>query len=198
MSTRNVLISIAALAVIAATTPFAFRIAQAGGGGCRESMSDAGAIQATLQRNCFTPTVIRIQSGASITWTNLDEVPHTVSGANNTWGSYDELALNDQAAYRFDDSGVFPYFCALHPSMIGAVVVGDGTAADGLTNASITSLRLGEIDDPAGETDTLAAESSDNDISRTTMALGGSAIALVATAIAGLVGYARPWRRIGG
>ncbi len=201
MRIRSVIISIAALAVIAATTPFAVRVAHAGGGCHKDTMSDAATTEATLKGNCFEPTVIRIDRGASITWTNLDEVPHTVTGADNTWGSYDELALNDQATYRFDDSGVFPYFCFLHPSMIGAVVVGDGTPSGTVTNTSITSLgvaRVAAAGDPAETNLALRAPSSGENISRSTLALGAGAIALVTAAIAGAIGYAHPWRRIGG
>lgn len=201
MRIRNVIISIAALAAIAATMPFALRVAYAGGGCHKPMMSDAVTTDATLKGNCFEPTVIRIDAGASITWTNLDEARHMITGANGTWGSDEELGLNDQVTIRFDDSGVFPYFCWLHPGMVGAVVVGDGTPSDTVTNASISSQGLARGGDFAVLPDANAAilaPSSGDDLSHSTLALGASSIAIVAAAIAGAIGHARPWRRTGG
>ena len=33
-------------------------------------------------------------------------------------------------SYRFDQDGVYPYSCLLHPGMVGAIVVGDGVGTD--------------------------------------------------------------------
>jgi plastocyanin len=116
-------------------------IASAGGGGCHsEAFSDQQGVTVDLRDACFTPTVIRVQPGQSVTWTNRDPMPHTVTGAALRWGNYDELSGGDKVTYRFQTSGVFPYFCVIHPSMVGAVVVGDGTSSETTTQAVVPVL----------------------------------------------------------
>src|SRR5439155_15728820 len=100
------------------------------GGGCHSSQfTDARGVRVDVQNLCFTPTVIRIQPGQRVTWTNQDDTAHTVTGAAFRWGSTDQLGFHQTISFRFADSGVFPYFCLIHPGMVGAVVVGDGTSA---------------------------------------------------------------------
>jgi hypothetical protein len=80
---------------------------------------------------CFTSTVLYVERGTDVTWTNRDDTGHNIVGVGGTWGNPD-LTLNngDTASYRFDEDGVFPYACWIHPGMIGAIVVGDGVGKD--------------------------------------------------------------------
>lgn len=56
-----------------------------------------------------------------------DGPAHLITGANQAWGERDvELQPDTTVAYTFDKPGVYPYACALHPGMSGAIVVGDG------------------------------------------------------------------------
>jgi plastocyanin len=57
---------------------------------------------------------------------NQDGVDHTVT---STGGLFDSgnLESGDDFEYRFDTAGTFPYFCTLHPSMTGEVVVVEQT-----------------------------------------------------------------------
>jgi plastocyanin len=115
--------------------------AAGGGGGCHSGeFNDVRGAKVNLSNLCFTPTVIRIEPGQTVTWTNVDQMSHTVTGAANRWGSYDELGIKKTATYRFKSSGVFPYFCAYHPGMVGAVVVGDGTSSETTTQAVVPVL----------------------------------------------------------
>jgi len=70
--------------------------------------------------------VIRVPVGGTVTWTNDDSTEHTVTGVGGAWGSYDVLGPGATVAHDFPVSGVYPYYCAIHPGMAGAVVVGDG------------------------------------------------------------------------
>jgi plastocyanin len=112
-------------------------VAGAGGGCHGGEFSDARGVKVDLRDLCFTPTVIRVQPGQSVTWTNRDDTAHTVTGVAGRWGGYDELGLNDAVTYRFQSSGVFPYFCVIHPGMVGAVVVGDGTSKETTTQSVV-------------------------------------------------------------
>lgn len=124
------------------------------GGGCHDDkITDERGVGVALEKRCFEPTVVRVDAGQQVTFTNKDPDAHTVTGVANSWGTYDELAQGDTVSYQFDENGVFPYFCLLHPSMVGAVVVGDGvpsaasrTAADGGVNAVSALAPGGEAD----------------------------------------------------
>jgi plastocyanin len=100
--------------------------AGAGGGGCHaQEATSARALRIALEGNCFTPTLARVPVGATVTWINSDPYTHTVTGSNGAWGSYDELVQNATVKMRFARAGVYPYFCMIHPGMVGAVLVGD-------------------------------------------------------------------------
>jgi len=97
------------------------------GGACGEPLEDARAVSVDAKQNCFLATVTRVDVGATVTWTNWDDVAHTVSGAGGSFGGGD-LQPRASLSYRFERPGVYPYFCHFHPGMVGAVVVGDGSA----------------------------------------------------------------------
>jgi plastocyanin len=128
---------------------------QAGGGCHSEKITDESGVGVSLEKRCFEPTVVRVDAGQTVTFTNKDPDAHTVSGVANSWGTYDELGQDDAVSYQFDEPGVFPYFCLLHPSMVGAVVVGDGvpaaasrTAGDGVK--AVSALAPGEGAEDSG------------------------------------------------
>jgi len=101
------------------------------GGGCHSGQfTDAKGARVDLRDLCFTPTVIRINPGQSVTWTNRDDTAHTVTGAAFRWGTTDDLLIDQAVTFRFQTSGVFPYACLLHPGMVGTVLVGDGSSKD--------------------------------------------------------------------
>lgn len=120
-------------ALLLLVSPFALVLsapAAAGGGFCHGvPVTDTSTDRASMADNCFTPTVVRIDVGQSVTWTNKDGVAHVVAGANGSWGGYDEIGQGGRTTIRFTRSGVYPYFCNIHVGMIGAVVVGDGAAS---------------------------------------------------------------------
>lgn len=98
------------------------------GGGCHQAY-EGGQTEGTgtavaLKMNCFAPTVLRVDSGAEVTFTNADAIAHVVLGTG--WGSAELLEAGASMRQRFDSVGTFPYSCNLHPGMNGAVIVGDG------------------------------------------------------------------------
>ena len=78
----------------------------------------------------FAPTVTRVPVGTTVDFFSGSDVVHLITGANQEWGSRDvELEPERTVSYRFDKPGIYPYACALHRGMSGAIVVGDGLAA---------------------------------------------------------------------
>lgn len=72
----------------------------------------------------YVPKTITVKVGTTVTWTNRDTVPHTVTvtGAN---GGPDSTLFrqNETYSYTFDKAGTFDYYCKPHPYMKGSVVV---------------------------------------------------------------------------
>ena len=115
---------IAAVCVIAGSMFVGAAPADAGGG-CHEPAPTEGTGSAVEMRGaCFTPTVLRVEPGTTVTFVNRDEFQHDLSGTS--LASFDQLSAGDTVQHRFDLPGTYSYMCHLHPGMSGAVVVGDG------------------------------------------------------------------------
>jgi plastocyanin len=166
-----------------ATTAFA------GGGGCHaKTISTAAGVAAEIRGNCYTPTVLHIAPGSSVTWTSRDQVPHTVTGLFNSWGSVEQFTSGQSVNFRFDAAGTFPYLCVVHPSMQGVVVVGDGVAST--TQPIVDSVAIAaERAEPALTSFAAPATASPPLL----WALGGIVTGVLATS-AGVVAGA--WRRM--
>jgi plastocyanin len=122
-----------AAAALAAGGMFMRTPGASAGGGCHAPLTDTNATTVDMRGACFVDTIVRVAAGTTVTWTNSDPVEHTVTGAGlrsgtNGWGSFETVPEAGTFTHRFDDDGLYLYYCVLHPSMIGAVVVGDGGA----------------------------------------------------------------------
>jgi plastocyanin len=74
--------------------------------------------------NSYNPNPIEIKVGDTVTWINNDSSPHTVtSSSNNSNFDSNVLRRGETFSFTFDREGEYPYFCTLHPSMVGTVVV---------------------------------------------------------------------------
>jgi hypothetical protein len=53
-----------------------------------------------------------------------------VVGANLAWGAHEKvLATGDAMGWTFEQPGIYPYSCMIHPGMTGAIIVGDAAVA---------------------------------------------------------------------
>src|SRR5918999_2478371 len=97
-----------------------------GGGNTTTSVSIVPG-SASLTTDAFSPNPIQVSVGTTITWTNDDAQPHTVnSGENGTpSGLFDSPIMPTAATFEhtFTEAGEVPYFCILHPNMVGTVSV---------------------------------------------------------------------------
>ncbi len=70
----------------------------------------------------FGPGTLTVAKGTAVTWTNQDDIPHSI--VLNALGVRSKALDTDTAfTYQFDKSGSFTYICGLHPFMHGQVVV---------------------------------------------------------------------------
>ena len=90
------------------------------------------ADQIKLMPCAFAPTIAQVAVGSKVTFVNGPNFTHLVTGANQAWGSRDvEIQPGGTVSYTFDKAGIYPYACALHRGMSGAIIVGDAVAAAG-------------------------------------------------------------------
>ena len=79
--------------------------------------------------NSYNPNLIEFKVGDILSWRNDDSSPHTVtsssSSGNNNITTFDSgvLMRDETFSFTFDMEGKYPYFCTLHPNMVGTVVV---------------------------------------------------------------------------
>jgi plastocyanin len=84
----------------------------------------AEAAAVTIDNFTFNPAMLTVKPGTRVTWTNRDDIPHTVTSAARppAFRSH-PLDTGDAFEMVFDHPGRFSYFCSLHPHMQGTIVV---------------------------------------------------------------------------
>jgi plastocyanin len=80
------------------------------------------AATGTIQNFAFSPSVIHVLPGGTVTWTNKDATAHTVTDLG---GSFDSGNIAVDATYKmtFPTAGTFTYHCTIHSMMANATVV---------------------------------------------------------------------------
>jgi amicyanin len=72
----------------------------------------------------FSPNELTIPAGTTVTWTNRDDIPHTVVSSDDPKAFKSKVMdTDDKFSFTFSKPGTFPYFCSVHPKMVGKVVV---------------------------------------------------------------------------
>lgn len=122
--------------------------------------------------DAYAPNPIEANVGDTVVWTNMDSTIHTVTSGNPSDGPTGEFGgtqeeptlvfANGNFEHTFETEGEFPYYCTLHPNMVGLVTVGAGGGGNG-----------GNGDGPAestataeheGQTYTITAMSADTSV----------------------------------
>jgi len=73
-----------------------------------------------IENFAFSPDMVVVLNGTTVTWTNLDADNHTVTADD---GAFDSgwIEQGESFSYTFDTLDTFPYHCTPHPSMTGSV-----------------------------------------------------------------------------
>jgi plastocyanin len=69
----------------------------------------------------FKPAELTVKVGTTVTWTNRDDIPHTVVSAGKFRSK--TLDTDDKFSFTFTNAGDYKYFCSLHPHMTGMIKV---------------------------------------------------------------------------
>ena len=70
----------------------------------------------------FSPVPLMVKVGATVTWVNHDDIPHSIVCPALKMKSH-PMDTDDTFAYRFEQGGTYDYICGLHPHMHGQVMV---------------------------------------------------------------------------
>jgi plastocyanin len=75
----------------------------------------------TIDNFTFSPAEVKVKVGDTVTWTNHDDIPHTVVSA----GKFRSKAMDTDGtfSFTFTAAGEYKYFCSLHPHMTGTIKV---------------------------------------------------------------------------
>jgi plastocyanin len=82
----------------------------------------AATAEVKIDNFSFEPQTITIPVGATVTWTNRDDIPHTVVSTDGVFKPK-VRDTDEKFSYTFTKAGTYPYFCSVHPKMTGKVVV---------------------------------------------------------------------------
>ncbi len=78
-------------------------------------------IKVSIDNFTFTPPELKVKVGDTVTWTNHDDIPHTVVSAGKFRSK--TLDTDDSFTFTFTAAGDYKYFCGLHPHMTGMIKV---------------------------------------------------------------------------
>src|ERR1700691_6228564 len=70
----------------------------------------------------FSPMMLTVKAGTTVTWKNLDGEPHTVVSPDGVFRSH-ALDQGDAFTFKFDKPGTYKYICSIHPRMKAAIIV---------------------------------------------------------------------------
>ena len=76
---------------------------------------------------CYIPSYHTVKIGETVSWKNQDSAFHSVTSGNyeNPDGLFDSghLDPDEVFSYKFEESGMYHYYCTLHPWMAGQIKV---------------------------------------------------------------------------
>ena len=82
----------------------------------------ASTMEVKIDNFSFGPAALTVPVGTTVTWTNRDDIPHTVVSTDGVFKSK-VLDTDEKFSFTFSKAGSYPYFCSIHPKMTGKVVV---------------------------------------------------------------------------
>ena len=82
--------------------------------------SDEGT-QVGIDNFKFNPNPLTVEKGTEVTWTNHDDIPHTVVSAGKFRSK--TMDTDNTFTFTFTSAGDYKYFCSLHPHMTGMIKV---------------------------------------------------------------------------
>ena len=81
----------------------------------------APAREVQVDNFTFSPETLTVPVNSAVSWINKDDIPHVIASE----GLFKSKALDtDQKfSYTFTKAGTYPYYCTIHPKMVGKIIV---------------------------------------------------------------------------
>ena len=78
-----------------------------------------------IKNLAFSPASITVKTGSTVTWTNMDDVPHTVTSTGQSPETLNSPTLGKGETFKFTftQAGTYSYICTIHTFMKGTVIV---------------------------------------------------------------------------
>jgi len=89
----------------------------------------AADVAVKIDNFTFNPATVTVKAGTTVTWTNDDDIPHTVAASNKSFKSK-TMDTEDKYSFTFTTPGTYEYFCSLHPHMKATIVVEAATGSN--------------------------------------------------------------------
>jgi plastocyanin len=85
--------------------------------------AESSAVTVKIDNFAFDSQTVTVAPGATVTWVNDDDAPHTVVADDGKSFRSKTLDTGDKFSFTFMSAGTYGYFCSVHPHMTGKVVV---------------------------------------------------------------------------
>jgi hypothetical protein len=79
-------------------------------------------VEVRVDNFTFGPDTLKVPVNSTVTWVNKDDVPHVIASDDGLFKSK-ALDTDDKYSYTFTKAGTYPYYCNVHPKMVGKIVV---------------------------------------------------------------------------
>jgi plastocyanin len=90
----------------------------------RESApAKATKTEVVIDNFSFSPKTFTVPAGATVAWTNHDNVPHVITSADDQFKKSPVLKTGQRFSNTFATAGTYSYFCSIHPRMTGKIIV---------------------------------------------------------------------------
>ena len=87
-----------------------------------EAQEECGKVHEVIVTHVFTPKDVVLEVGDCIRFVNIHEIEHSAVALDRTFNT-GTLMPRSSSLIRFDTPGELPYWCGLHPPMVGTVTV---------------------------------------------------------------------------
>jgi len=88
----------------------------------QDGQASGPTVEVKIDNFSFSPQTVTVAVGTTVTWTNRDDIPHTVVSTDGVFKSK-VRDTDEKFSYTFTKAGSYSYFCSVHPKMTGKVVV---------------------------------------------------------------------------
>ena len=82
----------------------------------------APAMEVEVDNFTFSPETLTVPVNSAVTWVNKDDIPHVIASNDGLFKSK-ALDVDQKFSYSFTKAGAYPYYCTIHPKMVGKIVV---------------------------------------------------------------------------